>query len=353
MDFSREHEFHLKEGLFIRAETAFDTTEPIMFTGSRGCALHCNYCSNAKLKKLFSGKGRYVRKMSVSEYVNQAESLKKHSPGSKYFYLADEDFFARKKEEIREFSEKWAGQVGLPFQCMASPLQISEEKMAFLVRAGLWRVDMGVESGSERNKKEIYNRPISNKAVLQAAHIINQYPQVVPYYFLIIGNPYEENEDLLETIHFIEQLPPPFYLRTYNLVFLPGTLLYEFAVRDGIIDGKKDSGYEIDFLAGLKYKDHAWKRKNLYLNGVLYLMAGKSTKYRLGLLPRFLIFSLISPKIVRFNNKHPAIIRYMIRIKMDTLSLRNHVAKYLKRVIGDPTAVYNIGGYIKNQLKRS
>jgi radical SAM superfamily enzyme YgiQ (UPF0313 family) len=351
MDFSREDEFHLKDGMFIRAETTFTATELIMFTGSRGCALHCNYCSNAKLKKLFSGKGKYVRKMSVSEYVNQAKNLKKQFPGSKYFYLVDEDFFARKKEEIREFSMKWAEQVGLPFQCMASPLQISEEKMSILVRAGLWRVDMGVESGSERTKKEIYNRPMSNKAVLQAARIINKYSQVVPYYFLIIGNPYEEWGDLFDTIRFTRALPPPFYLRTYNLVFLPGTLLYEVALRDGIIDGKKDSGYEIDFLAGLKYKDHAWKRKNLYLNGLLYLMTGKSTKYRLGLLPRFLISFLIYLNIIKFNNRHPAIIRYMIEVKMLSLSLRSFGAKYLKRVIGNPTAVYNIGGYIKNKLK--
>ena len=201
-----------------------------------------------------------MRKVSITKYVEQAKSLKKYFPDSKYFYLADEDFFARKAEEMREFSEKWPEQVGLPFECMASPLQISEEKMELLVKAGLWRVDMGVESGSERTKKEIYNRHMSNEAVMRAAQIINKYQQVVPYYFLIIGNPYEENEDILETIRLVSEFSPPFYLRTYNLVFLPGTLLYDFAVRDGIIDGKKDSGYDIDFLAGLKYENHPCRK---------------------------------------------------------------------------------------------
>ena len=42
IDFSREDEFHLKEGEFIQADMAYDATEPIMFTGSRGCAFHCN-----------------------------------------------------------------------------------------------------------------------------------------------------------------------------------------------------------------------------------------------------------------------------------------------------------------------
>ena len=306
----------------------YDRTEPLMLTGSRGCAFNCNYCSNAKLKKLYSGKGRYVRKLSVSEYVNQAESLKKQFPDSKYFYLVDEDFFARKKEEIREFSKKWIEQVGLPFECMASPIQISEEKMSFLVKAGLWRVDMGVESGSERTKKEIYNRPMSNIAVMQAAQILNQYPHVVPYYFLIIGNPYEEKEDLLETIRFIKQLPPPFYLRTYNLVFLPGTLLYEFAVQDGIIQGKKDSGYEIDFLAGLNLERHAWKRKNLYLNGLLYLMTGKNTVFRLGILPRSLIKFLLGHSIVSFNGKHSVLMKSLIMFKMFYIFIKKLKRKY-------------------------
>jgi radical SAM superfamily enzyme YgiQ (UPF0313 family) len=342
MDFTREDEFHLKNGMFIQAEKAYDKTEPIMFTGSRGCALHCNYCSNSKLKKLFSGKGRYVRKMSVSEYVNQAESLKKQFPKSKYFYLVDEDFFARKKEEIQKFSERWREQVGLPFECMASPIQISEEKMAFLVRAGIWRVDMGVESGSERTKKEIYNRPISNDSVLQAARIINKYSQVIPYYFLIIGNPYEERKDLLETIHFIEKLPTNFYLRTYNLIFLPGTLLYEFAVRDGIIDGKKDSGYEIDFLAGLKFEGHAWKTKNLYLNGLLYLMTGKNTAFRLGLIPRSLLKILTAHRILNFNEKHTAVIKFLIMFKTFTLKFRSYIAYLVKKLLKDPTSVYNL-----------
>jgi hypothetical protein len=64
-----------------------------------------------------------------------------------------------------------------------------------------------------------------------AAKIINRHPHVIPYYFLIIGHPYEEEQDLIETIRFLGELPAPYYLRTYNLVFLPSTLHYEMVVQ--------------------------------------------------------------------------------------------------------------------------
>jgi anaerobic magnesium-protoporphyrin IX monomethyl ester cyclase len=91
---------------------------------------------------------------------------------------------------------------------------------------------VGVESGSDRTKKEGFKRPMTNAQVLRAAKIINRHPHVIPYYFLIIGNPCEREQDLIETIRFLGELPAPYFLRTYNLVFLPNTLLYEMAVAD-------------------------------------------------------------------------------------------------------------------------
>lgn len=350
IDYSHDDEFHLKKNGFVQVYTISDGTEPVTFNGTRGCAFQCNYCSNAKLKQLFSGHGRYVRKMSVSKYIEHAKTCKESFPNSKYFYFADEDFFARPTSEIREFSEEYPKQTGLPFQCMASPLQINKDKFELLVKAGLWRIDMGIESGSERTKKEIYNRPMSNKAVMRAAHVINKYPQVVPYYFLIIGNPYEERGDLLETIRFLSDLPHPYYLRTYDLVFLPGTLLYEHAIRDGIIEGKQSSGYELDFLDGLNYKKHNWKKKNLYLNGLLYLMAGKSTHFRMGLIPRAFFELLLNPGIIDFNERHTILIRTMIFFKRCTLKQRGHIAYLLKKLFRDPTSVYNLRGFLKARL---
>ncbi|NTW39359.1 MAG: hypothetical protein HGA44_05625, partial [Cellulomonadaceae bacterium] len=77
------------------------------------------------------------------------------------------------------------------------------------------------------------------------------FPAVILAYFYIIANPYEEAEDLLETIRLFARLPYPFYSQVYNLVFFPGTVLFDHACRDRLIEGKADSGYELDYKAGL------------------------------------------------------------------------------------------------------
>lgn len=351
VDFSHENEYHLINEHFVPANGNTNDIAPIMFNGTRGCAFQCTYCSNAKIKSILTDKHRYVRKLSPAEYIRQAKICREQFPERKYFYFVDEDFFARSIKEIKQFADLYPKEIGLPFECMASPLQISKEKMTSLVDAGLWRIDMGIESGSERTKKEIYNRPMSNSSVRKAADIINKYRQVIPTYFIIIGNPFEEQEDLKATINFLKELPSPYYLRTYDLVFLPGTILYDMAVEKGIISGKSESAYEIDFLAGLDYKTHPWKKKNLYLNGLLYLMAGRVNNFRMGLLPRRLFPILLKDRMIEFQNRHGQIMSYLITFKMFLLKLRTNLSQLIKKHIDNPTAVYNLKDYLRHKIK--
>ena len=350
-DFRHDNEYHFDDKGLRNIKEVFNVREPIMFNGSRGCPYPCTYCVNSKLQKLYAENGRYVRKMSMAQYVASVRELKEHFPAAKYVYLIDEDFFAFKAEELRQFAEEFPRQVGLPFECMGSPVRFNEEKLERLVAAGLWRVRIGLESGSERTKREVYRRNMSNEAVLRTAREIVKYPQVVLCYFFIIANPFEDRQDLRDTIRFIANLPYPFYSQVYNLVFFPGTLLHERAAQEGLIDGKTNSGFELNYRGGLKYESHPWKRQNLYLNGLLFLMEGKSSCFRLGLLPRFLITPLIRPSIISFNDRFPILSRGAIKFKLFTLFLRRIAARFLQKALRNPNSVYNLSGFIKQTLK--
>jgi anaerobic magnesium-protoporphyrin IX monomethyl ester cyclase len=352
-DYSFSDEHHLTEKGFVRITDISAITEPIMFIGSRGCYYNCTYCSNTKMKEIFAGTGKYVRKMSIGKYIEQAKALRDSFPKSTYYYFIDEDFFARGLEEMRQFAEEYSSKIGMPFDVLASPLRTTPEKMDILVKAGLWRVRMGIESGSERTKKEIYNRPMSNEAVKRAALAINKHPQVVSFFFVIISNPYEKSADLVDTIRFLTDLPSPYFMQAFDLVFFPGSVLYDRAVRDGIISGKQDSGYRIDYRGGLHHKAHKWKKKNLYLNGLLYLMEGKSSQSRLGLLPRRIVPYLVRDKAIRFHDRHPFLIKAMISLKMFMLRLRKVIARMVTILIGDPQIVYNLKAMLKMKLKRA
>jgi anaerobic magnesium-protoporphyrin IX monomethyl ester cyclase len=306
-DYTFDSEFHLNGNGLVQISTLEDVTRTgrIIFNSSRGCAFHCTYCCNAKLKGLYSGGNSYVRRMSVSRLIEHTQALVRRFPQARNFYFLDEDFGARPLDELTQLAEEFPRKVGIPFECLTHPAQVSREKMDLLVRAGLFRVNMGIESGSERTRREVYDRHVSNKVVNRAAEIISEYPAVDPFYLLIIGNPYEERSDLHATARFLAGLPPGFNLIIYSLVFFPGSFLYQRAVQDGIIEGTNDSGYELDFFQGLDYKGHPWKRKNLYLNGLLYLMVGSSTRQRIGVVPRFLIGALLNPRLVEFAERYP------------------------------------------------
>lgn len=353
-DFSFENEFHLTDKGFVAVSNlrGFAEGGEILFTTSRGCPFHCTYCCNRKLQELYSGIGRYGRRMSVTKLIEHSQALRKAFPRAKYFFFVDDDFAARSVDELTQLSEEFPQKVGLPFECFTHALWVTQPKMDLLVKAGLWRIRMGIETGSERTRREIYDRHVTNQAMTRAAEIIRTYPQVVPYYFVIITNPYEERADVTATVRFMESLPLGYYLLTFNLVFFPGSALHERAVRDGLIGGKLDSGYELDFLGGLHYEGHRWKRKNLYLNGLLFLMEGKSTPRRMGSLPRFTLSALLSPRMMDFNERHSVVIQTLIALKLFLLACRRRGARLLKMILSDPTAVYNLRYHFRRVFAR-
>jgi anaerobic magnesium-protoporphyrin IX monomethyl ester cyclase len=354
-DFTFENEYHLTKKGLVQVSTPSELTNggPILFSSSRGCAFHCTYCCNLKLKGLYSGRDGYVRRMSVSKLIEHSRNLRKVFPQGKHFYFVDEDFAARPVEELTQLSEDFPQEVGLPFVCMAHPARITEQKMDLLVKAGLIRIQLGVESGSERTKREIYDRHESNEVVKRAAQTISQYPQVFPNYFFIIANPYEESNDLMATVRLISELPHGSNIIIYNLVFFPGSALYERATRDRLIEGAHDCGYELDFLSGLNYKEHSWKKKNLYLNGLIFLMEGSSSRYRIGILPRSLISTLLRPQQIEFGEKHPSAIKAGISLKIFLNSTWHLGARLLRRIIGNPRVLHSFGYYLWKRISPS
>jgi radical SAM superfamily enzyme YgiQ (UPF0313 family) len=331
-DFTFKNEYHLLRKRLVQVTTLDDAEHRILFNSSRGCAFHCTYCCNVKIKNLYDGTDRYVRRMSIPRLIEHAKNLRRIFSTSKTIYFIDEDFGARPINELQQLSEDFHREVGLPFECLTHPAQVSRQKMDLLVKAGLYRLNMGIESGSERTRTAIYNRHVSNKIVKRAVSIIREYPQIIPFYFFIIANPYEEPSDLITTIHFITELPPICNITIYNLVFFPGSELYERAVQDTLIEGEQDSGYQLDFLGGLNYQGHPWKKKNLYLNGLLSFMGGSCSKRFIGNVPRIFVRALLHPKHMEFHEKNPFVFQTILSIKSTVTSI-GHLGGQLRKMV--------------------
>jgi radical SAM superfamily enzyme YgiQ (UPF0313 family) len=269
-------------------EMHFNNTIRISFKtyASRGCPHRCSYCINNCLRKMYSGQ-RYLRKKSVDKVIEELEQIKDKFPFIEIFILFDDTFFARSTDEIAAFSEAYKKKIGLPFHIQVSPTTMSRKKMDCLIDAGLVFLEMGIQTGSERIKK-LYQRTTSNERIIEAANLINSYQSKMlpPCYHVILDNPWENAEDVIDTLNTLIQLPKPFWLKLASLVFYPGTELYDIAKKSNFIEDELNDIYRKNMILP----------SDTYVNFLIYL-AGHSY------FPRIILKLLSQKKLVAVLNK--------------------------------------------------
>jgi anaerobic magnesium-protoporphyrin IX monomethyl ester cyclase len=205
---------------------------------SRGCPYNCNYCYNSYRRKAFAGKGAYLRKRSIQNVIDELLQAKRIFKKLSRINFWDDSFVTRGLEDFKTFHDLYRSKIKLPFFALIEPMAFNHEKIEILKDAGLSGLQVGIQTGSERINKEIYNRAISSRKVIDVAKYLNQLGINVKY-DIIFNNPYETATDLSETINLLLEFPKPFALQGYNLIFYPGTAITEKALQDGYISEKQ------------------------------------------------------------------------------------------------------------------
>jgi len=307
-----------------------DLNGMIFFMTTRGCPNNCTYCSNHMYRQLYSGKGKLLRSYSVDYVIKELVRLKEKFFTIGCFDIRDETLLARPLEDIQAFAERYKKEVGIRFKCLADPPTVKEEKIKALVDAGLTDIIVGIQSGSDRVNLEVYKRYIKRDQALKAAMVINKFKdKLTVMYDFITTNPYENPEDVLDSIRLCMELPKPYFLSVNNLVFFLGTPLYEQAMQDSIIKNDKDSAFDLNYWD--RFKHIKLKKKNAYLNLVFNLMRGVVTERRYGVMPASLLKKLVSKKYVDYNLKHEGL-TYTAGYTLQAVDfMRENVAKPLYR----------------------
>jgi radical SAM superfamily enzyme YgiQ (UPF0313 family) len=167
---------------------------------------------------------------------------------------------------------------------------------------GLIEVNMGIQSGSERVRKEVYSRFETNEQIINAVKILNKY-KVRAVCDLILGNPYDAESDREENLNLLTILPKPIVLLTYNMLFFPNKLT-ERALKDGLIT-EKDLEENKDVYQRWDNKFASmFSKEDLFWNS-LYYFASK------GYYPKWFIQGCKRSKLLR---KYPRILVTLVKI---------------------------------------
>ena len=202
---------------------------------SRGCPFACSYCSSVNLRRLYSGKGKYVRYRSVESVIGELEEALVHMKWLKVIRFWDE-IFPDEKDWIDKFAYEYKTNIRLPFEIWGHPLKTDAYAVGKLAEAGLYKVVMGIQSGSASIRKDIFHRSETQENILNAAGVLSELkvPHIV--YDFMLRHPFETEEDIRETYELCSKLTKPFELQLHGLYFLPGTDIIKIAVKKGIAD---------------------------------------------------------------------------------------------------------------------
>jgi anaerobic magnesium-protoporphyrin IX monomethyl ester cyclase len=271
------------------------TNNSLFYVTARGCPYQCTFCEEPNFVKLASTK-KAVRLKKPNKVIEEIEGIKADYPEMDRVYFMDPEFFSRPISWIKEFSALYKENIDLPFWVFGYPTAISEEKLSTLVDAGLTELQMGIQSGSDRTRREDYQRNTSNERIMQTMNLFYQYG-VYPWIDIIFDNPFESRDDLLETIDLLVALPKPFKLGSFGLEFLPGTPLTKRAEKSGLIQiGQSERNL---------HNRKVQRDKNIYLNSLIRLMAGDCNEEYLGIVPTLAIPTLKSTNIIDFMDNNP------------------------------------------------
>jgi len=208
----------------------------------RGCPYCCTFCCSPMWNRFYreNTQSVFCRRKNVDRIIEEIDYLvKEYNP--ELFYIFDDTFLARPKEEFEEFVRKYK-KYSIPFWMNTRPEIITEENMKLLTEINCYRISIGVECGNEEFRKKRLKRHFSNDELLKRLEILRR-SNIAFSINNIIGFPDETRELIFETIEFNRKLSG--YDALTVSVFTPynGCELREEAIQKGYLDPDAFTGH--------------------------------------------------------------------------------------------------------------
>ena len=210
--------------------TAIQNSSAVAFL-IRGCPYSCTYCFNAAVRHMYKGLGKYVRYFSAERSIKEIEAALEVLKSDSVLFLSDT--FGVDSEWMEQFLTLYQERIKLPYIVLLRPELATEKNIRILGKHQCNTVGIGIESGSERVRKEILNRRYSNEQLLRIADELHDNGIKVRT-FNMIGLPGENEAEIWETISLNRQMKVE-YPRGAIFTPFPNTRIVDYAKERGFL----------------------------------------------------------------------------------------------------------------------
>lgn len=195
---------------------------PVPLITSRSCPNICNFCSMHFIN------GKKIRYRSPENVVEEMKMyIEKY--GLTYFNISDDNLTIDKKRVIKLMNLIVKERLNIQFSTENGVYigTLDEEVLDAMSCAGLVRLHLAFETGSDYIRNQVIGKNLYNKKIDVLKDIImkNKYNHIYLYGYFVIGFPEETDETLNETYQLISSFPLDNYSLFYAIPF-PGTRLY-------------------------------------------------------------------------------------------------------------------------------
>ena len=281
------------------------------------CPIGCKFCSSTFQLTLASDSKVPVRSVTEENLVHIIERIHESHPRVRMIYLTDDDFIINKASVIR-FCKLIVDRPhlkNLRFMCFSRITDLNEEVVQWLNKANFVKLNIGVESWSQKVLDEMGKRCDVNE-IDPVLKLLKKY-NIRPYMNVIMTTPKSKLEDVELTVDTImEYIKDPFYMSGTIIGIRPlrGTTFYEeFSDFKSYIADIKGTNYKI------RRNELIWSEDPLVRELQKRYLAGQTAQFE---------------KFIKENDvRHP---------NLETLSLMYY--KFVKKIIKDIRAEVGNGG---------
>ncbi|MFP4498658.1 MAG: B12-binding domain-containing radical SAM protein [Vulcanimicrobiota bacterium] len=242
---------------------------------SRGCPFQCLFCA----PRLIWGQARSFPANYVLKEIG--EIVRNFSDSFTHLMIVDDLFVANRKrlKELRDKYVKTGLNQVIQMQGNVRSDLVDEELVQILKDLNFTTVSFGAESGSDRIL-EYYRKNNTVENNQKTIDLFHKYGiETIPSF--IIGAPVETADDLDKTIAFIEKNHGKMFgFEVFPLIPMPGTPLWQYAIKKGIVGNNMEwarleprlLGFEpdeyiflIENISKKEFLEYVEKFKNIYV----------------------------------------------------------------------------------------